>query len=228
MQAAQQNIWPGMTLATSVQFTRVGRGLPISKPSQFAQVHVRYYHQVDYGTGGHTSLTFFNAGAQDHVSNVNNGTIPDERPFWLTGVCISWQDLTAAGARSGVQIASGNINAYARAEEVRTILNAGLFNLTVGDRKIIEAQDLTHFPADGGFHVGGVSISHAAATASAAVPFNNGAPIAGNRFRLPAPYPILPGKPIRGLITWPQALSVTVAGRLRVELVGESIMPLNA
>lgn len=70
------SIWPGMTRETAVQFTRVGRGLPISRPNQFAQVHVRYYHVVDYPAAGTTQLNFFNVGAREHVCNLNNGEVP--------------------------------------------------------------------------------------------------------------------------------------------------------
>lgn len=222
------NLWPGMTLETGIQFSRIGRGLPVSKPNQFAQVHVRYYHVVDYGAAGDTQFTFFNAAQSDHVTNVNNGQIPDERPFWLTGICITPQDLTAAGARSGTQLSAAAITAFARAEEIRTILQGGLFQLFLGDRKIVEAQDLTHFPSDGGPFVSSAAISFAAATNASAAPINNGEPVAGNRFRLPAPYPILPGKTIKALVSFKSLLTITTAMRLKVELVGESILPLNA
>jgi hypothetical protein len=221
------NQWPGMTKDTSAQFTRVGRGLPISRPNQFAQVHQRLYHVLDYATGGATQLNFFAANMAQHVCNVNNGMLPDERPFWLTGVCVTFQDATAAGVRSGNQLNAAAITSLARAEEVRTILQCGLLSLSVADREILHVQDLTHFPSDGGYHVSAAAVSYASATAGSVATGNNGEPIAGNRFRLPQPYAILPGKIISCKLLWQSALSITTAGRIKVELVGESIMPLN-
>lgn len=220
------NVWPGMTLATSVQFTRIGRGLPISRPNQFAQIHARYYHVVDYGTSGSTQFNFFNAGASEGVTNLNNGLVPDERPFWLTGVCITVQDLSAAGADSGVKYAA-DATSLTRAQQINQILAAGLFQLRVADRLILDVQDLTHFPSDGGLFVGANISTQATAALGSAVWWNNGSPMAGNRFRLPAPYPILPGKPIAASIKYQSAKSITTAARVKVELVGESIMPLN-
>lgn len=220
------NVWPGMTLATSVQFTRIGRGLPISRPNQFAQIHARYYHVVDYPTTGASIFNFFNQGASEGVTNLNNGLVPDERPFWLTGVCVTVQDLTAAGADSGAKYAA-TAAPLTRAQEINQILSSGLFQLRVSDRMILDVQDLTHFPSDGGVFVGSNVSTQATAALGSAVWWNNGSPMAGNRFRLPAPYPILPGKPISAQIKFQALKTITTAARVKVELVGESIMPLN-
>lgn len=220
--------WPGLTPATSQEFSRIGRGLPVSEANKYAQRQERYYHILDYATGGATLLTFFNVGATDGVCNLNQGEVPNERPFWLHGLSVTWQDFTAAGARSGKQLDGAAITSIARAEEVRTILQAGLLKIQVGDRPIFEAQDLTHFPSDGGFYVSAGFVSYASATAGSIAPFNNGEPIAGNRFEFRRPWPVLPGKRIRIDLSWLSALSVTTAGRIKIELIGESVVPLNA
>lgn len=226
------NLWPGMSGPTSIQFTRLGRGLPISRPNQFAQIHSRYYHQQAYNTAGVSQLTFFNVGASEHVSNMNNGVVPDDRPFWLTGLCVTFQNLTAAGAASGGINAADDLSTMAtRADEVRKILEGGLLQLRIGDRMILETQDLTHFPSDGGFYVSaaGQGVPAAGAGKGAFVNYTNGEPISGNRFRFPAPYPVLPGKPVSVILKWQSLLTITTnAGRIKVELVGETVSPLNA
>ncbi len=224
--AQAANVWPGMTAATAAQFTRIGRGLPISKPNQFAQIHVRYYHQQTYAAAGQTQLTFFQANASEHVTNLNNGLTPDERPFWLTGITCTLQFLTSAGAASTVQPFSADTVASVAFQQMSNAMAAGLLQLYVGDRLVHEGQGLDKYCADGGSWTAPSS----ALAANNVVPYNNGLPVAGNRFKFPAPYPILPGKPVKVLAKWQAAYAITgaTACRLRVELVGESVMPLNA
>lgn len=230
--AAVSNGWPSMTPATGKEFSRIGMGLPVSDPSVFAQIHQRFYHAVDYATGGTTQINFFaNQGKVDHVCNINQGILPDERPVWITGVCVTPQDLTAqAGgvpsvARSGVAISANATTGFTRSEEWRTILQAGLLKLSISDRLILDAQDLTQFPQDGGFYANiGVSTSVAATTVGG-VAYCNGQPLAGNRFMFGRPYAVLPGQQISASIFFQQALTITVAGRLKLTLVCESIAP---
>lgn len=230
---APSNVWPGMSAAVGQEFSRIGQGLPVSRPNLFQQKHERYYHCVDYATGGHQQLTFFTAQQQDHITNLPAGEVPTERPMWLTGICITFQDLTALSsgspsvARSGAQMSASAITSIARAEEVRSILQAGLLKLTVADRVVHESQDLTHYPSDGGFYVHSGFVGFASATNASIAPYSNGEPIAGNRFRFPQPYAILPGKKLRVDLFWQTALSISTAGRIKVELVGESVWSLN-
>lgn len=225
--------WPGMSPDTSAEFTRIGMGLPVSNANKFVQATKRFYHVVDYATGGHTSLTFFNSPKIDHICNLQNGSIAEEQPVWLTGVCVTWQDLTALSsgspsvARSGVQLNGAAITSIARAEEVRTILQAGLLNLQISGREVLDVQDLTHFPSDGGFFVPSAFVSYASATAGSAAPFCNGFPVVGNRFKLTSPWAILPGQLVKCVLGWQTALSVTTAGRIKVELVCEQVSPRN-
>jgi hypothetical protein len=226
--AAGAALWPGISGSTANEFNRIYRKQPVSNPAKFAEKSERYYHVVDYATTGHTMLTYFNAAKVDHVCNISQGEIENERPFLFDGLCLTFQDLTAAGARSGSQLDTASIAAATRAEQVRSILQAGLIKVYVGDRPIFEAQDLTHFPSDGGFDVGAASISFASATASSLVPYSNGAPVAGNRFKFDRPWPVLPGKRLKVELLWQTALTIAVAGRIKVELVGRSVAPLNA
>lgn len=228
MLAAAATLWPGISGSTAGEFNRIYRKQPVSNPSKFAEMSHRYYHNVDYTAGGHNLLTFFNVGRTDHICNLANGEIENERPFLFDGLCITFQDLTAAGARSGSQLDTASIAAATRAEQVRSILQAGLLKVYVGDRPVFEAQDLTHFPSDGGFDVSAGSISFATATASSLVPYSNGAPVAGNRFKFDRPWPVLPGKRLKVELLWAQALSIATPGRIKVELVGRSVAPLNA
>jgi hypothetical protein len=225
--AIAATLWPGISGATAAEFNRIYRKQPVSNPSKFVERSERFYHIVDYATTGHTALTFFNAAKNDHITNLNNGEIEAERPFLLDGICVTFQDLTAAGARSGAQISTSAITSATRAEEVRSILQAGLLKLSVSDREAFQAQDLTHFPSDGGFDIGAASISFATATASSIVPYSNGAPVVGNRFKLDRAWPVLPGKRLKVELLWPQLLTITAAGRIKVEVVGRSVQPLN-
>lgn len=218
--------WPGLSGETDKQFTLLYQRKQISAIQQYAQRHERYYHVVDYATTGHTSLTFFNVGATNDVCNMNNGEVPTERPMLLTGLCITPQDLTSAGARSGAQYAT-SAAPLTRYEEWRSILQAGRVVISIADRPIFEAQDLTHFPSDGGLCNFSAVSTQATAALGSLVSYNNGAPIAGNRHRFPAPWPILPQKKITVTLYWSQVLTITTAGRIKVELVGESVAPLN-
>lgn len=219
------NQWPGMTRDTSRQFTRVMKGIGVDRPNQFAQVTQRYYHIVDYPTTGATLFTFFNVNASEHVCNLPNGTLPDERPFALVGLSVAWLDFTAAGVRSGVQLSVAATTPFTRAEEVRTILQGGLIQVRVADRLVLDAKDLTQFPQDGGFFCP-AAYELGAATAGAA-PFVNGMPISGNYFKFRAPYAVLPGKKVDVQIKYPSSLTVTTAGALKVTLIGEAVTPLN-
>jgi hypothetical protein len=225
--------WPGMSPETSRQFTRLGANLPVDDVNKFVQTHKRYYHVVDYATTGHTSLTFFNAPKQDHICNLQNGSIPEEQPVWCTGLCVTWQDLTALSSgspsvtRSGVFSSASATTPFTRAEEVRTILQAGSLYLQISGREVLDVQDLTHFPSDGGAFAPATSISFAAATNAGSSILLNGAPIAGNRFRFTAPWAILPGQVVKCVLSWQTALSVSTAGRFKVELVCEQVSPRN-
>lgn len=226
------NIWPGITEATAREFVRVGRGQPISAPNTFAQLHVRYYHQQAYAETGVNLLTFFNVPAAEHVCNLGNGLAPDERPFWCTGISVTAQDLTAAGAKSGSTFAAATTNAPTRADDWRQVLAAGLLQFFVADRLIHEGQGLDKYPTGGGLHVDGASVSTtASATSMAAANWTNGVPHAGNVFKFPRPYPVLPGKSCRVLLKWNTLITLsapaTTPGRIRVELIGESVAPLN-
>lgn len=223
--ASVANQWPGMTKDTSRQFTRVMRGLGVDRPNQFGQITQRYYHILDYPTVGATLFTFFNVNATEHVCNLPNGTLPDERPCALVGLSVAWLDFTAAGARSGNQFSVAATAPWTRAEEVRTILQGGLIQVRVADRLILDAKDLTQFPQDGGFYCA-AAYELGAATAAAA-PFSNGLPVSGNFFKFRAPYALLPGKKVDVQIKYPTALSATVAGALKVTLIGEAVVPLN-
>lgn len=219
------NIWPGITEATAREFVRVGRGQPISAPNTFAQLHVRYYHQQAYATTGLTQMTFFNVPAAEHVCNLGNGLAPDERPFWCTGITVTAQDLSAAGAVQGVASATGATTAIDRMEQWRGILAGGLLQFYVADRLIHEGQGLDKYPTGGGIAADGVATG---LTTGAASNWTNGVPHAGNVFKFPRPYPILPGKACRVLLKWQSLLTITTnAGRIRVELIGESVAPLN-
>lgn len=224
-----QNLWPGLSPATAQEFSRIGQGLPILNVNKFYQEHSRFYAVQDYGTAGHTSLTFFaNQQAQDGVCNLGQGEISIENPFWLTGICITFQDLTAAGARSGAQAdAAAAGTPLTRFEQIRTILQAGLLKLQIAGRPVFERQDLTGFPQDGGYVASTALNTFAAATNSSLVACTNGVPLAGNRFQFTKPLAVLPQKRVRVDCLWQSALSITTAGRLKVELVGETLKPLN-
>lgn len=221
---ANANIWPGMTQETAKEFVRIGRGMPISQPNIFAQLHVRYYHQQAYNTSGVTQLTYFNVPASEHVCNLGNGLAADERPFWLTGMTITAQDLTSAGAADGSSIDAAAVTPGTRLESWRKILSAGLAQVYVADRLIHEGQDLTKYPTGGGIDS---AVTFNTTTAAGAL-WNNGIPHAGNTFRFPRPYPVLPGKNVRVLLKWQSLLAIAAnAGRIKVELIGESVAPLN-
>lgn len=226
------NIWPGITEATAREFVRVGRGQPIAAPNTFAQLHVRYYHQQAYAESGTNLLTFFNVPAAEHVCNLGNGLAPDERPFWCTGITVTAQDLTAAGAKSGATFAAATTAPATRADDWRQVLAAGLLQFYVADRLIHEGQGLDKYPTGGGLHADGVSLSTTATTTSMATAnWTNGVPHAGNVFKFPRPYPVLPGKACRVLLKWNTLVTLsapaTTPGRIRIELVGESVAPLN-
>jgi hypothetical protein len=213
-----------MTAETAKEFVRIGRGQPISQPNIFAQLHVRYYHQQANAVAGQSQLTFFNVASSEHVCNLGNGLAADERPFWLTGMAITAQDLSSAGAASGSSIDVAATVPFTRLEEWRKIFTAGLAQVYVADRLIHEGQDLTKYPSGGGID----SAVGVAVTTGAAASWNNGIPHAGNTFRFPRPYPILPGKAVRVLLKWQNLLTIaTNGGRIKVELIGESVAPLN-
>ena len=226
------NIWPGITEATAREFVRVGRGQPIAAPNTFAQLHVRYYHQQAYLESGTNLLTFFNVPAAEHVCNLGNGLAPDERPFWCTGITVTASDLTAAGAKSGSVYASALGDAATRAGDWRQVLAGGLLQFFVADRLIHEGQGLDKYPTGGGLHVDGAAVTNStASTLSSFSNWTNGVPHAGNVFKFPRPYPVLPGKSCRVLLKWNTAVTLSAPsstpGRIRVELVGESVAPLN-
>ena len=229
---AASNIWPGITPETGEEFVRVGRGLPLKSPNKFAQLTQRFYHRQDYATGGASLLTFFNASIAEHVTNVNNGVLPDDRPAWITAVSVDFQDNTTAGARpsssAAAQLSSATGGAaFTRAEEIRTILQGGLLQMFVADRMIHEGQNLMRYPTGGGFSVDALQLTQGTAGNSQSAVWNNGIPHANNLFKLPRPYPWLPGKALKVLLKWPAALSITTATALKVEVHAEQVVPLN-
>jgi hypothetical protein len=230
--SAAGNLWPGLTSETGEEFVRIGKGMPLKSPNKFAQITQRFYHRQDYATGGANLLTFFNASISEHTTNVNNGILPDDRPSWITGISVDFQDITTAGARpassAAAQLSSATGGAaFTRAEEIRTILQGGLLQMYVADRMIHEGQNLMRYPTGGGFAVDALQLTQASAAASQSAVWNNGIPHANNLFKLPRPYPWLPGKALKVLLKWPAALSITTATALKVEIVAEQVVPLN-
>ncbi len=224
-----QNLWPGLSPATAQEFSRIGQGLPILNVNKFYQEHSRYYAIQDYATTGHQSLTFFaNQNANDGVCNLGQGEISTENPLWLTGLTVTFQDLTSGGVRSGAQAsASAQNTALTRFEEIRTILQAGLLKLFISGRPVFERQDLTGFPQDGGYVAHSVANTFATAANSCLTSATNGTPLAGNRFQFTKPLAVLPQKKVKIDILWQNLLTITTAGRIKVELVGETLKPLN-
>lgn len=230
------SIWPGMHPITADEFTRVGRGQPIQRANQFAQLHVRYFSIQDYATAGTTNLVFFNGSTNTNAAHTNlpQGDLPADRPFWLTHILVSPLDVSSAGARlvaesatAGASFDTASFAAIRRFSEIRSILQAGKLTLRIADRVIHEGHDLTSYPQGGGFCADAAQFGLAAAAASSAVVYSNGAPVASNRFALPRPYPVLPGKLIRAEMSWGSALAITVALGLKLTLCGESVQPLN-
>ena len=229
--------WPGMNNVTAEEFSRIGNGQPISRKHAFAQIHVRSFWINDYATTGHTRLTFFSGGTVTNGSaqtNLPTGIYADDRPMWLTGLVVTPVDFTSAGARNVADSATaGSVwdnasqAAVRRFSELRTIMQAGRLTLKVADRQIFETCGLDKFPAGGGLMCENIQYTQAAAALGGVAAWSNGLPVAGNTFRFPRPYPVLPGKPIRVDLEWAQALVINVAAGMKVELIGESVQPLN-
>jgi len=226
---AQQlaGLWPGVSADTAAQLARVMRGIPIDEPNKFIQSQKRYYHRIDYATGGHTQLTFFNAAPADGVCNLQQqGTVSQDQPFILTSIAVKFEPLSVAGARIAGAAGSNAtaLTPLTRAEEEATILAGGELQLTINSREWFRTRDLGNFPSGSGVDLAAAT----GATAGAAARANNGAPFFSNLNVMRAPIVILPGQQIRCNLFWLQALSLAASSALRVELIGEQISQYQA
>lgn len=228
-------LWPQLTPQTGEAFMQLAKG-GLPDPNRYVVVNSNYYHRQAYGTAGANQLTFFNTQYTDGTCNLQGNTVPTERPMLLQNVRLTVQDVDVAGAR----IAAGSAflwsatasatspSPFLRAEEIRTILQAGRVTIRVGDLEIVNAFGLTRFPSGGGINADATSATNAAATgAYLGANVNNGIPAVFNQYTFAYPVPILPGVPITFQINWGTLLTATTAGfTLMAELAGPSLIPL--
>lgn len=225
-------IWPQLTPDTAAAFVALIAGRR-PDPRKFAVVDVNYYHRQSYGTAGSTKLTWFNTNISDGVCNFNQNILPPERPMLVKGIRLMPEDVDTDGTR----IAGGSLigfhattpTQYTRAEEIRTVFQAGFVKVRFGDIEAVNAHGLTRFPPGAGIALDAALSTNSATTGVyQAVNLNNGAPHMLNQNVMSAPFAWLPGVPVTFETFWPTLLTVTAKFTLKAEMFGTVIIPLAA
>lgn len=245
--APQRAAYPGLSQAMSAAADLVMKKQQ-PDPNRFHTRRHKFYHRVDYVTGGQASLSFFNVAPAKWICNLPlQGNLAQEQFFRLDAVRV-WAEtgITAAAtytrAAAGANIAGSAAAAtgvtttqvqLANAEELRTIFQGGMLTVNIGDKKPLDQiYSLNSFPQGGGSDVAAAlaAASNSATTAfnyEASVVVNNGSPSVANVYSLNPPFPVLPGKVISATMEWQAALAITTAAIIRVELDGVLCSPAN-
>lgn len=245
--AVQRAAYPGLSPAMSQAFDLVMKGQQ-PDPNKFFTRRTKFYHRMDYATGGQAQLQFFNVAPSKWICNLPlQSQLAQEQAFKLEKIRI-WPETGITAAATFTRAAAGSMiggvaaaatgvatisTQITVAEELRTIFLGGAFTLRVGDKNVVDAMySLNSFPQGGGMKLdGGFGVDSNSSTTGfnydAALVLNNGDASVSNTYDLKPAYPILPGKTIYGLMEWQAALAVTTAFVVRVELDGVLVSPAN-
>lgn len=206
--------------------------VPDKKSGVFARRH-RFFHRVDYVAAGQGTLTFFNVGYTRWVCNLPQaGYLPNNMAFVVEAVHLKPQTgitsaatftRAAGGAQSNMTAAPAvNTGPAFNFEEIRTILEGGLVNFQVGERKLIaDCYGCENLPAGSGLQaMPAVATNSATAVNTLVVPFNNGAPIPNLGWVVTPKYEFYSDSQIQLTIDWQAALAVTTAFVIKAEIEG--------
>jgi len=125
-----------------------------------------YYHRQNYGTGGSTLFTFFNAQYADHTTNLPQpGQIPADSVFLLDRILIDIHPNEASTSAATIAAAThvaAALGSMVDTYELSQIADNGLVRVKHGDRIVAEAYGLKHFGMGSGPGItGSVSINAA-------------------------------------------------------------------
>jgi hypothetical protein len=234
----ESDIYPGLSRSMSLAFAHVGRTGRNPDWNRFNVRRVKYFHRQVFSTGTSDavrSLSFFGANQALAVTNIpQQGRLDQDTALWLQAVRVvvdSGVDATGAGQATGAQSTNSN-TATAVAELIRIIIKTGTLTLRVGDRDVVTPHGvygLEAFPAGGGVQIDAALATTATSASHQIAGVNNGAPFASNAWLCQPWFPVLPGKPIVGNITWPvniQGIASTTI-TCRMELEGLLVSPAN-
>jgi hypothetical protein len=219
--------WPSLTPETAAQFMAIRRGQGPTDVNKYRQIPGTYYHRRLFAAAGSTELRFFNDQARPHLSNIDGGRLPAERPMWLRAISFDLEDVTTTNNDTsiGAIIADGTftntVGTLARAEAKNNIANLALVQLRVGDTLVFDNTGLDTFPSGTGM---AADVAGTFAAGGAAVNLHNGAPVWSNKAFLVSPFPLLPDKIIDLTVRWPLLVPITGGITIKATLWGEQLI----
>lgn len=213
-------IWNEIPQEIENEFWRLKTGQPEANPANYEFVHREYFHARDYAAA--QRIDFFNEAEQSFVTNLNNGMVPNNEPFWLTDLAIIVTDRKRSGAAATARAVS-SIDATTNANTLllHDMLAAGQFRLVIGSQQKLLMRNLHRLGAGGGISISGAGTFAAGTTVLSSA---NGAPATRNTFKLPRPLAILPNQKISVALEW--GTSITVGswdGCVIPLLIGEAV-----
>lgn len=220
---APERIWKVLTQEVEDELYRLVTGQPVLRPAKYEIAHREYYHSQNYVAAGTTKMTYYNTGAADFTTNLNNGMVPDQEPFVCTGVALCPSDRTVAGALSTARAVNAvdttSIDAQVLLQDA---LAAGLFRLLLGSTEKLQVRNLFRLGAGGGFSAAGPGTFTAT---DGQIYGGNGVPASTNVFKLPRPLVILPNTKVAATLEWATGIAIAnYTGAWTLSLIGESVV----
>lgn len=193
--------------------------------SGFVQVPTIYYDKKLFTSASTTKLTFF-SGSQisDFNCNLNQGRVPQEKPFYMVGFGFRVTDVSIAGALTATMKTNGPTTQAALDALTVTaaVLEAGLVKVKYGDRVIFDCLCADLFAVGAGVNLEGVGVNTTFQTAKA----NSGLPIPGAFARFLAPFACMPDRVLEVTIDWTAALTLAANTHINAYLFGQSLVAL--
>lgn len=179
-----------------------------------------YYHHTGW-TDQVTSIQFFNANKQRHVTNLPvAGYIDPDTVFMLKAVSIRVTDISNAGTLTDLMVDDA---VQTVGKKVAQAFSGGEVVLKVGPNEVFRVSGIDRFLPAVGMNFTGLGTP----AANAVLGFLRGGDGTDNNgFNFNSPYPIEQEDRIELTIEWPASITHSFGGAIpiKAELIGDSVM----
>lgn len=181
-----------------------------------------YYHRVNVASGAQQlSLNFFNAQFQKYVTNLPQpGYLPgDTVGFLIKPSFYIEQGATLTAVDANSQPWQTDTDPSTFVNDQNYLINNGLVNLQVGQRKVIDnVYGVRHFPSGTGYQIEGIATNSNTTTVNQAIRVNNGLTVKSNGWEVVPAFPILPNDQITLTVEYPWSYTFSQTFNVVAEL----------